>query len=143
MFLKGKSALVTGSTSGIGLATARAFAAEGANVTINGFGEAAAIERERAALESEFGVTDRYSAADMTRPDQIAEMVAQHEAAYGTLDILVNNAGIKHVSPIEAFPIDKWDATTANYMSSAFQNIRAALPCLKVMNWGRCFNTDQ
>src|SRR3546814_13263333 len=80
MFLKGKSALVTGSTSGIGLATARAFAAEGANVTINGFGEAAAIEKERAALESEFGVTARYSAADMTRPDQIAEMVAQHEA---------------------------------------------------------------
>src|SRR3546814_9166793 len=117
MFLKGKSALVTGSTSGIGLATARAFAAEGANVTINGFGEAAAIEKERAALESEFGVTARYSAADMTRPDQIAEMVAQHEAAFGTLDILVNNAGIQHVSPIEEFPIDKWDAIIAINLS--------------------------
>lgn len=141
MFLKGKSALVTGSTSGIGLATARAFAAEGANVTINGFGEAAAIEKERAALESEFGVTARYSAADMTRPDQIAEMVAQHEAAFGTLDILVNNAGIQHVSPIEEFPIDKWDAIIAINLSSAFHTIRAAIPGMKVRKWGRIINT--
>src|SRR3546814_16569683 len=101
MFLKGKSALVTGSTSGIGLATARAFAAEGANVTINGFGEAAAIEKERAALESEFGVTARYSAADMTRPDQIAEMVDQHKAAFGTPDLFVTPAGIKTDEPGE------------------------------------------
>src|SRR3546814_118031 len=141
MFLKGKSALVTGSTSGIGLATARAFAAEGANVTINGFGEAAAIEKERAALESEFGVTARYSAADMTRPDQIAEMVAQHEAAFGTLDILVNNAGIQHVSPIEEFPIDKWDAIIAINLSSAFHTICAAIPGMKVRKWGRIINT--
>ncbi|API59588.1 3-hydroxybutyrate dehydrogenase [Tardibacter chloracetimidivorans] len=141
MFLKGKSALVTGSTSGIGLATARAFAAEGANVTINGFGEAAAIEKERAALESEFGVTARYSPADMTRPDQIAEMVTQHEAAFGTLDILVNNAGIQHVSPIEEFPIDKWDAIIAINLSSAFHTIRAAIPGMKVRTWGRIINT--
>ena len=141
MFLKGKSALVTGSTSGIGLACARALAAEGANVTINGLGEAAAIEKERAALESEFGVTARYPPADMTRPDQIAEMVAQHEAAFGTLDILVNNAGIQHVSPIEEFPIDKWDAIIAINLSSAFHTIRAAIPGMKTRKWGRIINT--
>ena len=141
MFLKGKSALVTGSTSGIGLATARAFAAEGANVTINGFGEAAAIEKERAALESEFGVTARYLAADMTRSDQIAEMVAQHEATFGALDILVNNAGIQHVSPIEEFPVEKWDAIIAINLSSAFHTIRAAIPGMKARKWGRIINT--
>ena len=141
MFLKGKSALVTGSTSGIGLACARALAAEGANVTINGLGEAAAIEKERAALESEFGVIARYSPADMTRPDQIAEMVAQHEAAFGALDILVNNAGFQHVSPIEEFPIDKWDAIIAINLSSAFHTIRAAIPGMKTRKWGRIINT--
>src|SRR3546814_11359329 len=120
MFLKGKSALVTGSTSGIGLATARAFAAEGANVTINGFGEAAAIEKERAALESEFGVTARYSAADMNRPDQIDEMVAKHEAAFGTLDQLVNTSRLQHVSPREEFQNDTWDACTTIPLSTRF-----------------------
>src|SRR3546814_21188938 len=130
MFLKGKSALVTGSTSGIGLATARAFAAEGANVTINGFGVAAAIEKERAALESEFGVTARYSAADLTRPDRIAEMAAQHEAEFGTLAILGNNAGIQHVSQTEEFPQAKWDANIAITMPHASPPPTAPLPAM-------------
>src|SRR6185312_15554700 len=102
--LKGKSALVTGSTSGIGLAIARALAAEGANVTINGFGDKAAIEKERAGIEKEFGVKAIYSAADMTKPAEIAEMVKTTEKTFGTLDVLVNNAGIQHVAAIEDFP---------------------------------------
>src|SRR3546814_4172409 len=110
MFLKGKSALVTGSTSGIGLAYARALAAEGANITINGFGDADAIAKERGGLEADFGVTARYSAADMSKADQIVMMIAEHEQAFGGLDILLNNAGIQHVAPIEEFPPEKWDA---------------------------------
>src|SRR6202034_3739451 len=104
--LKGKNALVTGSTSGIGLAYARALAAEGANVTINGFGDAAAIEKERAGIEKDFGVKAAYSPADMTKPDQIADMVRTAEKAFGALDILINNAGVQFVSPIEEFPIE-------------------------------------
>src|ERR1700760_626204 len=99
--LKGKVALVTGSTSGIGLATARAFAKEGANVVINGFGDAAAIEKERAGIEAEFGVKALYDGADMSDPAAIAAMVAHAEQAFGSVDVLVNNAGIQHVSPIE------------------------------------------
>src|ERR1700744_786025 len=106
--LKGKSALVTGSTSGIGLAIARAMAAQGANVTLNGFGDAAAIEKERAGIEKEFGVKAVYSPADMTKPAQIAEMVRTAETTFGALDVLVNNAGIQHVDPIEDFPPEKW-----------------------------------
>src|SRR6202030_36283 len=105
--LKGKSALVTGSTSGIGLAIARALAAQGANVTINGFGDAAAIEKERAGIEKEFGVKAIYSGADMSKAAEIAEMVKSAEKSFGSLDILVNNAGIQFVSPIEEFPIEK------------------------------------
>src|SRR3984957_11465305 len=105
--LKGKSALVTGSTSGIGLAIARAFAAQGAHVTINGFGDQVAIEKERSGIEKEFGVKAVYSGADMTKPAEIAEMVKSAEKTFGTLDVLVNNAGIQFVSPIEDFPIDK------------------------------------
>jgi 3-hydroxybutyrate dehydrogenase len=141
MFLKGKSALVTGSTSGIGLAYARALAAEGANVTINGFGEAEVVEKERAALEADFGVAARYSSADMSKPDQIAAMVAEHEKAFGALDILVNNAGVQHVSPIEEFPIEKWDAIIAINLSSAFHTMRAAIPGMKSRKWGRIINT--
>ena len=139
--LKGKTALVTGSTSGIGLAIARALAAQGANVTINGFGEKAAIEKERAGIEKEFGVKATYSAADMTKPAEIATMVRETEKTFGTLDVLVNNAGIQHVSPIEEFPIEKWDQIIAINLSSSFHTIRAAVPGMKSRKWGRIINT--
>lgn len=141
MFLKGKSALITGSTSGIGLAYARALAAEGADVTINGFGDAAAIEKERSGLEADFGITARYSGADMGKGDEIARMVKDHEAAFGALDILINNAGIQHVAPIEEFPVEKWDAIIAINLSSAFHSIRAAVPGMKARKWGRIITT--
>ena len=139
--LKGKSALVTGSTSGIGLGIARALAAQGANITINGFGDKAAIEKERAGIESEFKVKAMYSAADMTKPAEIAEMVRTSEKAFGTLDVLVNNAGIQFVSPIEDFPIEKWDQIIAIGLSAAFHAIRTAVPGMKSRKWGRIINT--
>jgi 3-hydroxybutyrate dehydrogenase len=126
--LKGKSALVTGSTSGIGLAIARALAKEGANLTINGFGDKTAIEKQRDDLAAEFGVKVRYSPADMSKPGEIAEMVAQAEQEFGSLDVLVNNAGIQHVANVEDFPVDRWDAIIAVNLSSSFHTIRAALP---------------
>jgi 3-hydroxybutyrate dehydrogenase len=138
--LKGKSALVTGSTSGIGLATARAFAAEGANVTLNGFGDKAAIEQQRAGLEKEFGVKAIYSPADMSKPAEIAEMVRTAEKTFGALDIVVNNAGIQHVANIEDFPVEKWDAIIAINLSSSFHTIRAAVPGMKQRQWGRIIN---
>jgi 3-hydroxybutyrate dehydrogenase len=141
MFLKDRTALVTGSTSGIGLAYARALAAEGANVVINGFGEAEAIEKERSAIESEFKVKARYSAANMMKPDEIAAMVAEAEKEFGAIDILVNNAGIQHVAPVDEFPIDKWDQIIAINLSSAFHTTRAALPKMKAKGWGRIINT--
>jgi len=139
--LQGKSALVTGSTSGIGLAIARALAAEGANVTINGFGDKAAIEKERAGIEKEFGVKAMYSPADMSKPAEIAGMVHTAEQAFGSLDILVNNAGIQYVAPIEEFPIDKWDQIIAINLAAAFHTIRAAVPGMKARKWGRIINT--
>ncbi|ACB96268.1 3-hydroxybutyrate dehydrogenase [Beijerinckia indica] len=139
--LKDKTAVVTGSTSGIGLAYARAFAKEGANVLINGFGDAAAIEKERAAIESEFGVKAIYSPADMTKADEIAEMIALAEKTFGSVDVLVNNAGIQFVSPIEDFPIDKWNQIIAINLSSAFHTIHAAVPGMKSRKWGRIINT--
>ena len=139
--LKGKNALVTGSTSGIGLAYARALAAEGANVTINGFGEAAAIEKERAGIEKDFGVKAAYSPADMTKPAQIANMIHTAERTFGSLDILINNAGIQHVAPIEEFSIEKWDQIIGINLSSAFHTIRAAVPGMKARKWGRVINT--
>jgi 3-hydroxybutyrate dehydrogenase len=139
--LKGKTAVVTGSTSGIGLAYARAFAAEGANVLINGFGDAATIEKERAAIQSEFGVKAVYSPADMTRPDEIAGMIAMAEETLGAVDILVNNAGIQFVSPIEEFPVDKWNQIIAINLSSAFHAMRAAIPGMKARKWGRIIST--
>lgn len=139
--LKGKSAVVTGSTSGIGLAIAKALAGAGANVMINGFGDKAAIEEERASLENAFGIRALYSPADMTKPAEIAEMIKTAETAFGSVDVLVNNAGIQHVSPIEDFPIDKWDQIIAINLSSAFHTMRAALPGMKARKWGRIVNT--
>jgi 3-hydroxybutyrate dehydrogenase len=139
--LQGKTALVTGSTSGIGLAVARALAAQGANVTINGFGDKAAIEKERTAIEKEFGVKALYSPADMSKPAEIAGMVRTTEQAFGSLDVLVNNAGIQYVAPIEEFPIEKWDQIIAINLASAFHTIRAALPGMKSRKWGRIINT--
>jgi 3-hydroxybutyrate dehydrogenase len=141
MALTGKSAVVTGSTSGIGLAYARAFAKEGANVLLNGFGEPDAIERERAGIEREFGVRAIFSPADMTKPAEIEGMIRQAEEAFGAVDILVNNAGIQHVSPIEDFPIEKWDQIIAINLSSAFHAIRAAVPGMKARGWGRIIQT--
>lgn len=139
--LKGKTAAVTGSTSGIGLAIARAMAKAGANIVINGMGDAAAIEKERAGIEADFGVKCAYSPADMTKPAQIAEFIALGETKFGSVDILVNNAGIQFVSPIEEFPIEKWDAIIAINLSAAFHAIRAAVPGMKKRQWGRIINT--
>ncbi|KIZ46854.1 MULTISPECIES: 3-hydroxybutyrate dehydrogenase [Rhodopseudomonas] len=139
--LTGKTAVVTGSTSGIGLAYARAFAKAGANVVINGMGEPAAIEKERNSIEADFGVKCVYSPADMLKPAEIAAMVALGESSFGSVDILVNNAGIQFVSPIEDFPIEKWDAIIAINLSSAFHGIRAAIPGMKKRGWGRIINT--
>jgi 3-hydroxybutyrate dehydrogenase len=139
--LKGKTAVVTGSTSGIGLAYARALAREGANIMINGFGEKTAIEKERAGIEKEFGVKASYSPADMTKPGEIADMIATAEKAFGSVDVLINNAGIQHVAPIEEFPIEKWDQIIAINLSSAFHATRAAVPGMKKRRWGRIINT--
>ncbi|PCD02659.1 3-hydroxybutyrate dehydrogenase [Sphingomonas spermidinifaciens] len=141
MFLKGKTAIVTGSTSGIGLAYAKALAAEGASVVISGFGEADAIEKERAALEAASGAKALYDAADMTKPDAIAAMVQRAHDELGGPDIVINNAGIQHVSKIEDFPIDKWDAIIAINLTSAFHIIRAAVPFMKERKWGRIIST--
>ena len=138
--LKGKTALVTGSTSGIGLSTARALAQDGANIVINGFGDKAAIEAERAGLEKEFAIKAIYSPADMSKPAEIAEMIATAEKTFGSLDVLVNNAGIQHVANIEDFPVEKWDAVIAINLSSAFHGIRAAIPGMKKRKWGRIIN---
>jgi 3-hydroxybutyrate dehydrogenase len=141
MTLRSKSAVVTGSTSGIGLAMARALAEQGANVLINGFGEPGDIEQARSAIETEFGVKAAYSPADMTKPDEIARMVAEAERAFGAVDIMVNNAGIQHVSPVEDFPTEKWDQVIAINLSSAFHGIRAAVPGMKARGWGRIIST--
>lgn len=141
MSLSSRNALVTGSTSGIGLAYAKALAAEGANVCINGFGDKQEIEAERAGIEKEFGVKCIYNGADMTKPDEIAVMVADAQKQLGSVDILINNAGIQFVSPIEEFPVDKWDQIIAINMSSAFHTIRAAVPGMKQTKWGRIINT--
>jgi 3-hydroxybutyrate dehydrogenase len=128
MFLKGKTALITGSTSGIGLACARALAAEGANVMLNGFGDAAEIEAVRKDLEAASGARASYSRADLTRPEQIEELMAQAESELGSVDILLNNAGMQHVAPIDQFPVDRWDLMLALNLSAAFHTIRLALP---------------
>jgi 3-hydroxybutyrate dehydrogenase len=141
MSLRTRNAIVTGSTSGIGLAIARAFAKEGANVMINGLGDAAAIEAERAAIEKEFGVQSFYSPADMTKPDQIRSMVKETDTKLGSVDILVNNAGVQHVAPIEDFPRETWDMIIAINLSAAFHAIAAAIPGMKARKWGRIIST--
>ncbi|MGE0565333.1 MAG: 3-hydroxybutyrate dehydrogenase [Pseudolabrys sp.] len=138
--LTGKTALVTGSTSGIGLATARALAKSGANLMLNGFGDGAEIEKLRAGLEKEFKIKARYSGADMSNPDEIVGMVKMAEKEFGAIDILVNNAGIQHVAPIEDFPPARWDAVIAINLSSSFHTIRAAVPAMKKKKWGRIIN---
>jgi 3-hydroxybutyrate dehydrogenase len=139
--LKGKNAVVTGSTSGIGLGIAREFARDGANVLINGFGPAAEIEKERAGIEKDFGVKAIYSPADMTKPAEIAAMIKTAETTLGSCDILVNNAGVQYVAPIEDFPIEKWDQIIAINLSATFHAIRAAVPGMKQRKWGRIIST--
>jgi 3-hydroxybutyrate dehydrogenase len=141
MSLAKRHAVVTGSTSGIGLAIARALAKEGADVLINGFGDAKAIEAERAGIEKEFGVRALYNGADMSKGPEVEAMIADAAAKMGTVDILVNNAGIQFVAPIEEFPPEKWDAIIAINLSSAFHTIRAAVPGMKAQKWGRIVNT--
>jgi 3-hydroxybutyrate dehydrogenase len=141
MNLSHRVALVTGSTSGIGLGIARALAAAGADVMLNGFGEPALIETLLADFRSAYGVRAAHGTADMSKPAEIAAMVAQAVRELGGVDILVNNAGIQHVAPVEQFPVDKWDAVIAINLSAAFHAIRAALPHMRAKNWGRIVNT--
>jgi 3-hydroxybutyrate dehydrogenase len=138
--LKGKSAIVTGSTSGIGKGIAEALAASGAHVMLNGFGDAGEIERQRAALAASAKVEVAYHPADMSRPSDIRDMVAAAQKKLGGVDILVNNAGIQFVAPIEQFPDDKWDAIIAINLSSAFHATRAVVPGMKARKWGRIIN---
>ena len=135
-----KTVIVTGSTSGIGLGIARAFAEQKCNVVLNGFGISQDIEKLRQSFTTEFGVQAIYSAADMARPHEIAAMVFDAQRKFGSVDILVNNAGIQHVSPVEEFPVDKWDQIIAVNLSSAFHAIRAALPGMRKAGWGRIVN---
>jgi len=141
MSLAKRHALVTGSTSGIGLAIARAFAKGGADVVINGFGDKDAIETERSKIEKEFGVKAFYNGADMSKGVEIEAMIADAQSKMGSLDILVNNAGIQFVSPIENFPPEKWDAIIAINLTAAFHAIRAAVPGMKAQKWGRIIST--
>src|SRR5690348_8245096 len=138
--LAGRSAVITGSTSGIGQAIARAYAAEGANIMLNGFGDPVAIESLRAGLAKEHGVKVQFHGADMSKPVEIRDLIAKAEAAFGAVDVLVNNAGIQHVDPIENFPEDRWDAIIAINLSSAFHATKAALPGMKKRRWGRIVN---
>lgn len=138
--LKGQVAIVTGSTSGIGLALARAVAAGGGDVVLNGLGDPAEIERTRADLEASSGVRVRYHPADMTRGEEIADMVAFAQGELGRLDILVNNAGIQHVESVEKFPTDQWEKIIAINLSSAFYATRAAIPIMKAQGRGRIVN---
>ncbi|HEY5713383.1 MAG TPA: 3-hydroxybutyrate dehydrogenase [Allosphingosinicella sp.] len=141
MFLKGKTALVTGSTSGIGLAYAQALAGAGANVMINGFGDADAIEQERKGIETAHGVEAAYSGADLTKVDQIEAMMKAAADRFGGVDILINNAGMQHVAPVDQFPVDKWDLIIALNLSAAFHATRLAVPHMREGKWGRIIST--
>jgi 3-hydroxybutyrate dehydrogenase len=137
--LKGKTALVTGSTSGIGLAIARALARQGANIMLNGFGDAALVDRLKKEIAAG-GVRVEFNPADMTQPAQIEALVKDTAARLGSVDILVNNAGIQHVAPIDQFPAERWDAVIAINLSSSFHTIKHALPIMKRAGWGRIIN---
>ena len=138
--LAGRGAAVTGSTSGIGLGIARALAAQKVNVMLNGFGEAGAIEKLRKELAAQHNVNVAYCDADMSKPGEIASLIARSEREFGSLDILVNNAGIQHVAPIEEFPDERWDAVITINLSAAFHAIKGALPAMKRRGWGRIVN---
>jgi 3-hydroxybutyrate dehydrogenase len=140
MALKGKVALVTGSTSGIGLGIARALAAEGADIMLNGFGDAGEIEKLRSGLAAEFNVKVAYDGADLSKPDQVAAIVKKTQDDLGSLDILVNNAGIQFVAPVEEFPEAKWEAILAINLSAVFYGMKAAIPGMKAKKWGRIIN---
>lgn len=137
---KGKTALVTGSTSGIGLGVARTFAAEGANIVFNGFGDAKDIDAVQTRVREEFGVEAGYHNADMSKPNEIEAMIAFANERFGGVDILINNAGIQHVADIEDFPVERWDAIIAINLSSTFHTTRLVLPNMKAKNWGRIIN---
>lgn len=138
--LKGHVSIVTGSTSGIGQAMARALAKQGANIVINGLGDPAKIEAERAQIAAEFGVEVKYHGADMTKGDEIADMVGFAKREFGRLDLLLNNAGVQFVSPVEDFPIDRWNQIIAINLTAAFHSIRAAVPIMKAQGRGRIVN---
>jgi 3-hydroxybutyrate dehydrogenase len=138
--LKGKIAVVTGSTSGIGMGVATALAAEGCNIVLNGFGEATEIERLRRGLEEKHGVSAVFVEADMAKPSEVRGLVDAATAIYEGVDILVNNAGIQHVAPIVDFPEDRWDAVIAVNLSAAFHASKAALPLMIARRWGRIIN---
>ncbi|WP_188262536.1 3-hydroxybutyrate dehydrogenase [Azospirillum tabaci] len=140
MTLTQKVAVVTGSTSGIGLGIARALAGAGADVVLNGFGDAAAIEELRAGLTAEFGVRVGYHGADLSKPAEIATLIGYAEETFGSVDVLVNNAGIQHVAPVEDFPAERWDAVIALNLSAVFHGIHHALPGMKRRGWGRILN---
>jgi len=138
--LSGKGTIVTGSTSGIGLGIATAFAKAGMNVMLNGLGSAGDVDRTRRMLAEQFGVDVSYSSADMSKPETVAAMVEETRRAFGQVDVLVNNAGIQHVAPIETFAPEKWDAIIAINLSSAFHGVRAVVPEMKMRKWGRIIN---
>jgi 3-hydroxybutyrate dehydrogenase len=140
MSLKGKSAIVTGSTSGIGQAIAVALATGGCNVMLNGFGDRTAIDKQRADMAAKHGVKVEYNGADMSKGTEIADLVAKTNAAFGGVDILVNNAGIQFTAPIESFPPEKWDAIIAINLSATYHAIHHALPLMKARKWGRIVN---
>ncbi len=139
--LEGKTAVITGSTSGIGLAIARALAYQTCNIMLNGFGDPAEIERMRRGIESEFDIQCQYHGADMSKPDEIRDLIETTDRHFGGVEILVNNAGIQHTSPIDSFDDAKWDSILAVNLSAAFHGTKAALPLMRRRGWGRIINT--